>query len=285
MPNITNTDELIDTLTNLTTSVELPGGRFEPKMNAGANNITFDNIEQAFNQLYQKLRQLEDLHDFTELYIRNEFKKNKEVLDDAIQKLDAAGDDYTNTSTKANTASFQNSLVVTDRDGSSISTGTIIDGSTIMAASTDLTEAEPVQVNIQSSDIAYRRVRLPAEQYRAFYVSEQIRKDKIKESIDFLFYKPMTINFTRISAFNSTITRVALRHSNQNLEDIDWKHYGCKTISAIGIHIELESGAQEAITMNIQEDKDSFSNLEQQNIDSLVDTIFEHDMKKNGGAV
>ena len=154
MPNITNTDELIDTLTNLTTSVELPGGRFEPKMNAGANNTTFDNIEQAFNQLYQKLRQLEDLHNFTELYIRNEFKKNKEALDDAIQKLDAAGDDYTNTSTKANTASFQNSLVVTDRDGSSISTGTIIDGSTIMAASTDLTEAEPVQVNIQSSDIA-----------------------------------------------------------------------------------------------------------------------------------
>lgn len=283
MSNITNTDELIDTLSNLTTSVELPGGTFLPKMNASANNTTFDDIESAFNKLYEKLRQLEDFHNFTELYIRNEFQKNKAAFDSAIQKLDEAGDDYTNTSIKADTASFQNSLVVTDRDGSSVSTGTILDGSVLMAASSDLQEAEPSQVNIHSTDIPYRRVRLPAENYRAFYASETIRKDKIKESIDFLFHKSMPINFVRMGAFNSTVTRVALRHANQDLEDIDLNHFGCKNVSAIGIHVELESGAQKTITMNIQENRDKFADTEQSHIDSLIDTVFEQDIKKTGG--
>lgn len=285
MANITNIGELRNTLANLTQEIELPGGTFAPKMNAAAINDCFNAIEAAFNQLYEKLRQLEDLHIFAENYIQNEFKKNKRELDTAIQALDTAGDDYRNTSIQATTVSFTGEAVVADRNGTAVATADIADGNTIMANAQEINTAVPSQAGIHSNFLAYRRNKLPAGQYRVFYAQESPHKEKITESLDFLFPKSMEINFIRISPFNAVIKRAALIQENQEYLDLNISHYSQAKTKASGIHLELESGATKSIIMNIQENKDTFSDTEQEHLDTMMDTVFEQEILNSGGAL
>ena len=66
MATIANTDELIDAITSLETSVALPEGTVSSKMDATEINTLMQGIEDAFEKLYEKVRALEDLHDYAQ---------------------------------------------------------------------------------------------------------------------------------------------------------------------------------------------------------------------------
>ena len=82
MATIANTDELIEAITSLETSVTLPEGTVSSKMDATEINTLMQGIEDVFEKLYEKLRVLEDLHDFTKKYI----EKNINVVAARMKK-------------------------------------------------------------------------------------------------------------------------------------------------------------------------------------------------------
>ena len=286
LANIANTDELVSSIKTLTQEIDLPTSTFQEKMNAGDINTLFNSIEECFNKLYEKLRLLEDLHDFTERYIQQELERNKKDLDDAILKLDTVADEYTNTRSKAATASFQSGIVVTDRDGTAIDTADMIDGNTAVANSVILSKAYIAQVSTVSTDTAYRRISMPAENYKSFYVETSPRGRKITENIDFLFSQPTKVNFVRLSAFNSEIEKILLiKDSQEEFDTNSTKTGACQTVVARGVRIVLKSGKTNTVFANVTRKKDEFTDplhidIEQET--DILDTIFETEVRGSG---
>jgi len=283
MANITNTDELVDNIKALTTPIDLPAGTFNEKMNASEINGLFQGIETCLNKLYEKLRMLEDLHTFSEEYIKNEFNKVKPELDDAIAKLDQAEEDYSNTRVKANMLTFVGGNVITDRDGSSINSAQIIDGNTVLAGSVNILEAVPTKVVASSSDIPYRRNKMPADNYKTFYALESMPSESIKESIDFFFARPTIINFIRTSAFNSVINNITIYKSNNDVVNVNPDTMVFPECTATGIHMDLTGGKIEPVVTEITGEKDTFCNLEGEYESDVLNSIFEKHVKDNGG--
>lgn len=283
MANITNTDELVDNIKTLTTPIDLPAGTFNEKMSASEVNGLFQGIETCLNKLYEKLRMLEDLHTFSEEYIKNEFNKVKPELDDAIVKLDQAEEDYSNTKTKANLLTFVGGNVMTDRDGSSINSAQIVDGDVILAGSVNILEAIPAKVVVNSSDIPYRRSKMPADNYKTFYAMESMPSEPVKESIDLFFARPTIINFMKTSAFNSAISNVAIYKSNDDVVNIDPGTMVFPECTATGIHMDLTGGKIEPVVTEITGEKDTFCDLEGEYESDVLDSIFEKHVKDNGG--
>ena len=283
MANITNTDELVDNIKKLTTPIDLPAGTFNEKMDASEVNALFQGIETCLNSLYEKLRMLEDLHMFSEEYIKNEFNKVKPELDDAIVKLDQAEEDYTSTKAKANLLTFVGGNVITDRDGSSIDSAQIIDGSVILAGSVNILEANPTKVVVGATDIAYRRSKTPVDNYKTFYALESMPSEPIKESVDIFFARPTIINFMRMSAFNSSISNIAIYKSNNDVVNIDPGTMVFPECTATGVHMDLTGGKIEPVVAEITGEKSTFSSLEDEYESNLLSSIFEKHVKDNGG--
>lgn len=283
MSEITNTGELTDTINNLTTVLDLPDGTFSKRLNADEVNNLFDAIENRFNALYVKLRQLEDLHNFTKKYIENEFAKNKTAFDDAIIKLDNSRDVYEDTTVKAETVSFYTGSVVSDRDGRSLDTADIIDGNTIVANSTTIASVDPVSAIAIGNEVPYRRTTIPAKNYKVFYTLETIPNSEVFEEIDFYFTKPTKINFLYFSAFNSEVVKCELIRNNKPNFAIDPSHNNFTPVIATGVHLKLTSGKTNQITVSVTEKKDSDTSLSTASELDVLNTIYEHDVDKNGG--
>lgn len=283
MSEITNTGELTDTINNLTTVLDLPDGTFSKRLNADEVNDLFDAIENRFNALYEKLRQLEDLHNFTKKYIENEFAKNKDAFDDAIIKLDNSRDVYEDTTVKAETVSFYTGGVISDRDGRAIDTADIIDGNTIIANSSTVATVEPVSAIAVSNEIPYRRTTIPAKNYKTFYTLETIPSNKVLEDVDFYFTKPTSINFLYFSVFNSEIKKCELIRNGEPNLTIDPSHNNFSPVVANGVHLRFASGKTEQITVSVTEKKDSSTSLSTANELDVLNTVYEHDVDKNGG--
>ena len=146
----------------------MPEGTVASKMDATEINTLMQGIEDAFNKLYEKLRLLEDLHDFTKTYIENEFSKNQAAFREAKAEIDKATDAYQQTSSVSSTVSFRSGAVVTDRDGTPIKSCMRIDGTTLVPANTKLQETVPSSVLVTSDLAAYRRMLTPAKSYKTF---------------------------------------------------------------------------------------------------------------------
>jgi len=283
MATITNSDELVSNIKHLTTPINLPSNTFSEKMDAGEVNGLFEGIEICLNNLYEKLRMLEDLHDFSEEYIKNEFNKVKPALDDAIVKLGDAAEDYANTTTKANLLTFRGGTIVTDRDGTAINSAQVIDGKIIMAGAAKISEATPTRAVVGSTDIVYRRSEMPADNYKSFYVMESYPVRPVEEYIDFFFARPTIINFIKASAFNAELSNITIYKSNNEILEVSGENMVFPECTAIGIHVELKGGKIEPVRMEVTGDKDTFSSLENVYEEDALNSIFEKHIKDNGG--
>ena len=279
MARITNTAELVSAIQDISTPVETPDVSISTKMNAAEINTLFNSIEDCFDKLYEKLRLLEDLHDFAEQYIQNEFSKTKKEVDDAILKLDTASELYTDTSVKAETVSFSSGSVIYDRDNRPISNAGIVNSNTIIAGSVNMYDAAPVSVFVKSNMTAYRRNKLPADNYKTFYVSETLFEKPVTETIEFIFSQPVKINYIDASAMNASVKNISVLNSARDIKQVYNDSILCDESMASGIRIELESSVSDSVNVNVTEPKDTFSNIETSYSNSVLDTLFEQSVK------
>lgn len=279
MAKITNTSELVSAIQTISTQTDIPSASIGTKMEATEINTLFNSVETAFNTLYEKLRLLEDIHDFTELYIQNEFSKAQKEINDAILKLDTASELYQDASVKAETVSFSSGAVIYDRDGRAIDTANTVDNNTIIANSVNVSEVVPASAFVQSNTTAYRRSKLPASNYKAFYVSETLFESPVTETLEFTFAQPALINYVKVSAMNATIKNTAVLTRTRDESTMYHNSILCDETMASGIRVELESAATDSITVSVTEPSDTFASVETTYSNSVLDTLFEQSVK------
>ena len=245
MATIANTDELIDAITSLETSVALPEGTVSSKMDATEINTLMQGIEDAFEKLYEKLRVLEDLHDFTKKYIENEFAKSKDAFRKAKADIDAAADTYQQTENVSHIVGFRMGSVVTDRDGTPVTSCAAVDGTTLIPSYRTIRSAEPGSAIIDANGTAYRRIITPAKNYKSFYVNETPPAEPVRE----------VPRGTRM----------------------------CPLVSVAAVSLKLRSTKNEVQDVEVSQQAKNTSSLAVDYTSEIKDTIYESMIRKNGG--
>lgn len=283
MATIANTGELITAITDLETPVSMPEGTIASKMDATEVNTLMQGIEDAFNKLYEKLRLLEDLHDFTKTYIGNEFKKNRQAFLEAKAEIDKVSDVYQQTTSKAGTVRFGSGNVVTDRDGTPIDTCNSIGGGAYIPASTTIAEYEPSSAVISAKDTPYKRVTTPARNYKSFYVSEEPPVDPVRETIRFVLPHPSLANCIDVSAFHAEIEKLCLELDDGTSIEIPEEKQLSKRTNVAAVMLELRSTKNETQDVNIYQQSLPNKLETADRSGEIKDTIFESMIAKNNG--
>lgn len=282
MADITNTLELVDTISTLETATDLPKGTVASKMDSVEINQLMNGIKTAFDKLYEKLRLLEDLHDFTKKYIQNEFKKSEAAFNRANANIDRSADSYENLVVQSMTTSFATGIVVTDRDGTPIPTADYIDGTTLMPRSTDVLVPEPASAVVTSDGVAYRRIITPARNYKSFYADEQPPAVPIREAIDFVYATPADINFISVSPFRCKILEMSVTDAGGVKTMVDPSNHMIPKTKVERISVEIESTKcdTQEIEMNFRDTGDVTGS---QYLDGIKSTIYETIVRNSGG--
>ena len=283
MATIANTDELIDAITSLETSVALPEGTVSSKMDATEINTLMQGIEDAFEKLYEKLRVLEDLHDFTKKYIENEFAKSKDAFRKAKADIDAAADTYQQTENVSHIVGFRMGSVVTDRDGTPVTSCAAVDGTTLIPSYRTIRSAEPGSAIIDANGTAYRRIITPAKNYKSFYVNETPPAEPVRETVQFVFQHPLTMNYMDFSAFQADVEDIRLKLSDGSEVEVPRGTRMCPLVSVAAVSLKLRSTKNEVQDVEVSQQAKNTSSLAVDYTSEIKDTIYESMIRKNGG--
>ena len=283
MANIANTDALLAAITDIETPAELPQGTVASKMDAAEINQVMQGIESAFNRLYEKLRLLEDLHDFSREYISSEFRKTSEAFTEVVSTIDKTVDSYVNDTAMASSAGFESGHVITDRDGSPVETASLLNGTILVPARHTVETAEPSSASVVSAYTPYRRILTPASNYESFHINEQPTAAPLTEEVSFLLPKPKKVNFIDVSAFGAKVEGVRLLLENGDTVPISTGSHMFPRYLIHGITMTLRSIQTKPEDIEVTDQRCGNDSAEmEQDITDVKDTIFETMIASNG---
>ena len=273
---INNLIELNDTITALTKNTNISIPVLSRKMNSDEFNNIFRTMQENLNSLYEKCRLLEDLRNFTQSYIQNEFKKKNAAFNSAIKELEKSTVDYENITKIACEIPFNLSPIVTlDRDGVAIKSPEIIEGSKLLQSNTTVNKINNLYMSSNSSDIPYRQIMTPPENYRSFYIMPYPSVDGIKESLQIIFSQEAYINYLDIQAFGAKITDLYIIRSDNQIIKVDTSQYGINLQSVKGIQIDLSTNYFKPLEINYITTNDSYNKINRAVKQDVFNTIFE----------
>lgn len=95
--------------------------RFSDKMDSSSFNAAFSEIESQINNLYEKIRLLEDIRDYTKEFVTRAIDERRNKILDNLKVIEALTDDIKEDDKIATVILAGNNEVIYDRDGTRIS--------------------------------------------------------------------------------------------------------------------------------------------------------------------
>lgn len=187
-------------------------------MSSNIINENFTQIETYLNNMYEKIRVLDEVIDYAKIYVSNEIDATisdcKEILSNIEHLNNMIFNDTKNYTIINVPIDINSSLTMTDRDGSALKSCNIYNGS--LSLSGTIKNTIPVKsISVKSSEQVYEsniNSLLNNESYRTFYLLDAVSKNGIEEVITFQFNQPKEIN------------NISLKLSNANLKNIIYVH-------------------------------------------------------------
>lgn len=284
MARITNSDELNESFLSLMTQLSLPEDNLGNKLNSTSANNLFTTIQNTIDSIYEKLRLLEDVHDFTRKYIQNEFQKNKNAIDNAVHLLEKASDLYQDTENVAHTAKFQTGNIIFDRDGTPIYSAETIDGNIIIPGNKNLSSAEPATCVVSSNSVSYRQIKMPPSEYRSFYALETPEENGIQEEIHLIMTNGSSMNFFHLSAFGCNISDLSFMLKDGSKLDASLDQSVFSLLDVEQITFKLKSTSVEPVTAEIEGVSDTFNEMYGTYATGILDTMFSTYISQKGTA-
>jgi hypothetical protein len=278
---IANSSELKDTIQKLTTPIDTPSTAISTKLDADEVNDFFVSIEAAFNSLYEKLRLLQDVHDFSKEYIQSVYDKTTKELDMVNLDSDAASQEYRNSRVKASVAVFTNSGAVRDRDGSALYQADA-ENSVIIPGNAVIEKADPSSSSTFSTDICYRRNPMPADNYKAFYVMDAAQEKLPEEKITFFLPEPTMVNHIDIAQFNSDIKSITLTCSNGDMVNIPAGDTTFTVRNVVAMEITLVSNKRDKIVAEVSDNSSTFTSTNAYAVTEVLDSVWDTYLAKKG---
>jgi|GEM_PF-5733477 hypothetical protein len=190
-----------------------------------ANN-NFSKIENYLNDMYEKVRVLEEVIDYAKIYVNNEIDTTITECRDLLSEIENMNDNIFNDSKnfKIINVPLSNDDVEQspDRDGTSLKICEIYNN-VISLSGTIKNTIDIKDVSVKREEQAYEsnyKELLDGEPYRVHYLLDAICKNGVSETIKFDFSEPREINSIKIKLSNCKITDIIYMHED-NTETID----------------------------------------------------------------
>lgn len=116
--------QINETIESIIADINFSTSTFSKKMSSSEANTIFANFQTVLNSLYEKARLVQDLREYSESYIENEFNNKYTELQEITAAVEAADKDYQNKRNITHKVLFNDSssssLSYTDFDGTNV---------------------------------------------------------------------------------------------------------------------------------------------------------------------
>ena len=215
-----------DIINELSEERELLPIEFSDTMSSEETNVSFDYIESELNSLYNKIRLLEQLHNYTELYVKQQIEQKENQFKEYLKTIEDVSDLYQDTNSVSYLVQFLASKdTIRDRDGSIIKQMNIVNSS--LEVSGNILAKASLNNIIHSSDINcynnnYNNL-LKEKSGTSLYFSDNPIIGGILENIQITISNPQNFNYINIVPINATINNPkTIYESTEN--NIDLSH-------------------------------------------------------------
>ena len=215
-------------------------------MSSDVINRNFNAIENTFNELYEKIRVVEDIIDCSRAYVDNEVSKTIRECKGTINEIEKMNDivfadmkNYTVINVPFQTVQ---SARMVDRDGSPLSKSEIYNNT--LSLSGVLKDTLKVDnVDIVSNEEAYDRNKLSLSKghaYRSTYLLDGIASDGVQETITLAFDSVKEMNSVKIKLANCSIKYIKYIYEDGTVSiDVDFNSSASVVKSVKSIIFEI----------------------------------------------
>lgn len=240
--NMTDARAAIDTIE--TENTKYPS-RVTELMDADGFNDSCDTIEEQIQELYEKIRLLEDVDDFCHTYVEEKIKESKEELYKSLKSLEGAADISLKKGQVSIIVPFDSTNnSVRDRDGSILSSMKV-KNQKLVPDYDIMKEAEIASMSRASNIPCYNYFNeIPGTSY---YSIKEPPREGVSEEITFTLADTAESNFVDIVPVNCSVTSIKIvDENNQEYELSDTSgHFNDRKIKAVKVMLNCKVSTRE----------------------------------------
>lgn len=204
------------------TEGDYPSGMGEG-LSSSEYNSNMSIIELRLNVLYQKIRYMQELVDYTKNYVISEIKNRNEEFKEKLKIISEVTDIYRDQSSVAQIVYLtQCSEQITDRDGSIVKPMIISDKKLVPPGNTVSSLRINSVVNNSSAikySSNYENLK-NGEAGSAIYLSDNIMASGLDENVNIQFDEGSSINYIDIPVINGDIAMYEITYTNDSKKEI-----------------------------------------------------------------
>ena len=217
---VDNSDNILEILGY--TEGDYPSGMGE-ELNSSEYNNNMSIIELRLNVLYQKIKYMQELVDYTKNYVISEIKNRNEEFKEKLKIISEVTDIYRDQSSVAQIVYLtQCSEQITDRDGSIVKPMAISDKKLVPPGNTVSSLRINSVVNNSSAikySSNYENLK-NGEAGSAIYLSDNIMAGGLDENVNIQFDEGSSINYIDIPVINGDIATYEITYTNDSKKEI-----------------------------------------------------------------
>ena len=219
--------DFVDNSDNILEILKYTEGDYPSGMGEGLSSSEYNNnmsiIELRLNVLYQKIRYMQELVDYTKNYVISEIKNKNEEFKEKLKIISEVTDIYRDQSSVAQIVYLtQCSEQITDRDGSIVKPMIISDKKLVPPGNTVSSLRINSVVNNSSAikySSNYENLK-NGEAGSAIYLSDNIMAGGLDENVNIQFDEGSSINYIDIPVINGDIATYEITYTNDSKKEI-----------------------------------------------------------------
>ena len=219
--------DFVDNSDNILEILKYTEGDYPSGMGEGLSSSEYNNnmsiIELRLNVLYQKIKYMQELVDYTKNYVISEIKNKNEEFKEKLKIISEVTDIYRDQSSVAQIVYLtQCSEQITDRDGSVVKPMVISDKK-LVPPGNNVSSLRINSVVNNSSAIKYSsnyENLKNGEAGSAIYLSDNIMAGGLDENVNIQFDEGSSINYIDIPVINGDIATYEITYTNDSKKEI-----------------------------------------------------------------
>lgn len=219
--------DFVDNSDNILKILGYTEGDYPSGMGEGLSSSEYNSnmsiIELRLNVLYQKIKYMQELVDYTKNYVISEIKNRNEEFKEKLKIISEVTDIYRDQSSVAQIVYLtQCSEQITDRDGSIVKPMVISDKKLVPPGNTVSSLRINSVVNNSSAikySSNYENLK-NGEAGSAIYLSDNIMAGGLDENVNIQFDEGSSINYIDIPVINGDIATYEITYTNDSKKEI-----------------------------------------------------------------
>ena len=198
------------------------------KMNAFNFNLSFKIIQNQLDNLYEKIRTVEEIDTFSRDYFEKEIDKKKESLQESLKIVEDISLTFQNKDSVSILIPFNNTdEIITDRDGTTV-THMVVNNKKLEPRNNLMADALLANIFYSSNFPCYNnsyKNLINKKLGMSFYSVKEPVQDGIKEIVTVTLLSPQECNYISIEPVNCQISDVKIYDENKTEYKVEVNSY------------------------------------------------------------